>query len=403
MLNNEMVKEITLASREQCSGCKACENICPTQSISFARIKDSLHDYPVINIDTCIKCHKCESVCAPIHPEKIFKSEPYSEKYYLAYNKDGNQRKQSTSGGAGGALAENALELGYYVVGAAFDDKWHLSHVVSNKEEILPQIRGSKYLLSDTSGVYSKVLELLRADNKVLFFGTPCQIQALLGIVPINNQANLMTCGIICHGVNSPVVWEDFVNHINKKYKGNLASYNFRSKAKGWGKLWIEYQLDNGKRISQQAAKNLFHVWFGWHYIMRESCFHCLFRKKERYSDICIGDFWGIEKVKPNLITKEGVSVVIISSEKGQRFMKSCDKYLHVEKVDDVITPNVLKGYLKTDSDESIQKEILNNKAFAKLYNNKSFEEMMALFPCPSFLDKVKASLKYRLNKYVGL
>jgi coenzyme F420-reducing hydrogenase beta subunit len=271
--------EIELASQSVCTGCRACLDVCPTNSITFTISDDSLHAFPSINSVTCIQCHRCEKVCVPLHPERIKKDEHYVEKYYLGYNTNKEERFLSTSGGVGGALADYALNLGFYVVGAEFDKDWHLYHKVSKEKGALSKIRGSKYMLSDMTGVYSKILSLVKSQEKVLFIGTPCQIQALLNIIPDVYKNNIVTCGIICHGVNSPLVWNDFVSYLESKYKSHLRTYNFRSKAKGWGKLWIDFSFDNGKVVSQPAGKNLFHVWFGRHYILRKSCFHCLFRK----------------------------------------------------------------------------------------------------------------------------
>ena len=389
--------EIELASHNLCTGCRVCADVCPTNSISFTLSDDSIHAFPSINSITCVHCHRCEKVCVSLHPERIKKDEVYEEKYYLGYNINKEERFLSTSGGVGGALADFALNSGFHVVGAIFDKDWHLYHTVSKDKGVLPKIRGSKYLLSDMTGVYSKILSLVKSKEKVLFFGTPCQIQALLNIIPDVYKENVVTCGIICHGVNSPLVWNDFVSYLEHKYNSHLRTYNFRSKSKGWGKLWIDFSFDNGKVVSQPAEKNLFHIWFGKHYILRESCFHCLFRKKERYSDICIGDFWGIEKVRADIDYKDGISVVISSSIKGENFLSLC-KDLHLEQVDGSLTPFVLKGYIQDKDVITINKEVERNSQFARQYNKYSFEEMSKIYHCPTLQDKLISSIKSRLK-----
>ena len=59
-----MVKEIKLADRAECTGCMACHDACPTNSITT--IFDGLQRQPHINGDTCIQCGKCQSVCVPL-------------------------------------------------------------------------------------------------------------------------------------------------------------------------------------------------------------------------------------------------------------------------------------------------------------------------------------------------
>ena len=51
----------------------------------------------------------------------------------------------------------------------------------------------------------------------------------------------------------------------------------------------------------------------------RESCTHCPFASTTRCSDITIGDFWGIEKIKPEFDDNRGVSLVICNTEKGKQ------------------------------------------------------------------------------------
>lgn len=384
-----------LVERNRCTGCMACYNACHTNSIRLVETDDSLHQFPEINNETCINCGQCERVCVPLHKELLKKEELYTEHYFCAWDKDNQSRSLSTSGGVASALARFAISNGYYVAGAAFDEKWHLEHIVSNDESVVEKLRGSKYLLSDTKSIYREIRALLVGGGKVLFFGTPCEISALNALVPPALKNNLVTCGIVCHGVNAPIVWKDFVNYLNNKYKSKLKTYNFRSKSKGWGKLQISFSFENGKFVDQPAYKNLFHVWFGKHYILRESCMNCIFRTQERYSDIAIGDFWGIEKINPDLSDKRGVSVLIIASEKGEKFVNSITNVTMIE-TDSLKTPNVLKGYLPTNIESKNEEE--RAKIFARNYHTKSFDEMKTLYPSITFMDRVIDFVKCRFK-----
>ena len=48
--------------KEECCGCTACYAICPKGSISMVYDEEGF-EYPIINIDKCIRCYKCISVC----------------------------------------------------------------------------------------------------------------------------------------------------------------------------------------------------------------------------------------------------------------------------------------------------------------------------------------------------
>ena len=129
--------------------------------------------------------------------------------------------------------------------------------------------------------------------------------------------------------------------------------------------------------------------------MLRESCLHCMFRTKERFSDIVIGDFWGIEKINPELSDRKGVSVLITSSKKGEEFVGKLTGVTMIE-TDPEITPNVLKGYLPTQTDATV--EIERAKWFANEYKAHSFIKMSELYPTISFMDRVIASIKFRLK-----
>lgn len=390
-----MEKRIKLAGLSDCTGCMACSNVCPTQSIDFKLC--GLHYYPNINNSTCIKCGKCMSVCAPlnwdIYHDKTRNFEPI---YYCAWNNDNLERFLATSGGVGGALAKYALEKGWYVCGAAFDDEWKLKHEISNEMGILERIRGSKYLQSNTDNVYSEIVKLLQNGEKVLFLGTPCQADGLRNITPLKYKGQLLISEIICHGVNSPVVWNDYKRYIEKQHNKLIIRYNFRSKSKDWGKCRVLYQFVDGESVDVPAYRNLFHSWFGLHYMMRESCFRCKYRSTERYSDIIIGDFWGIEKIEPSLDVRKGASVVIANSEKGQDFIKASN--LTLKRIESHKALDVIKGYTDEMPEEAKLSQIRQMKRFEQEYKNCSFEEMAKKHRPTTTIERIIQYIRYRMH-----
>lgn len=392
-----METQIKLADKTKCTGCRACSNSCPTLSITFHL--NGLHYYPTVNEDTCIKCGMCMNVCSPLHwkAKHHSSSEEFSVKYYCAWNNDIYERSAATSGGVGGALAELAIRKGWYVCGAAFDKEWNLAHIISNDKSVLSKIRGSKYLQSNTDGIYSQIKHLLSKGERVLFFGTPCQTDALNNCIPTKLRGNLILCEIICHGVNSPKVWNDYRNYIESKYKSPLTTYNFRSKSHGWGKLRVAYTLMNGKKVDVSAYRNIFHHWFGQHYMLRESCLNCQYRTVNRYSDIIIGDFWGIETIEPSLNVKAGASVVITNSQVGAVFFS--ESQMTKKEIDANSALKVLKGFVDKTSVEYKLKEIEKMHKFEDDYISHTFVSMSKdIYPMSSRLGKLFYSVLFHLH-----
>lgn len=384
------MKEIKLAEKNQCTGCGVCSSVCPQSCIQMSSI-DTIHYYPAVDSDKCVACGRCVSVCPSLNAETRFEktlSEPVEQTFYAAWHTDSEVKKTATSGGVASGLYQTALALGYHICGAAFDDQWHLSHVLSTDPTDIEKFKGSKYLQSDTCSVYNEIVQMLKNDEKIIFVGTPCQVDALSRVIPKDKRSHLITCAIICHGVNSPIVWEDFIHELQRKEKQKIIHYNFRSKAFGWGNLAIDYTLSNGKKKIQKASKNQFHYWFGQHYMLRPSCIKCSYRGVQRFADITIGDFWGIEKIMPNLDAKEGVSVLITSTTQGQSFLKSCENVTLLE-CDSMETSNVLKGFLQKRSTTVLDTEIEKAANFEKQYVSSGYCYMERKYKVPSLLSRV--------------
>lgn len=394
-----MNNNVHLAEAIHCTGCAACLDVCPQACISM-QYRDSLHATPIIDASTCISCGICMRTCPSMSDYKPVAKEQF---YYMAWHKNDAERMSSTSGGAGAALVSWALNNGWYVSGAVLDESFVLSHIVTNDRSKARLLKGSKYIQSDMQGIYKRIRQLLRDGECVLFIGTPCQVEGLKKALPENMLQNVLTCGIICHGVNSPRVWEDYKTWLENHYKSKLEEYHFRSKTHGWqnsrgsANLRINYRFQNGKTVDEPAWRNLFHWWFGHHYMLRPSCLNCSYRKEYRNSDITIGDFWNVERIDTCVDTYKGVSAIITSSEKGRAFVDGCDE-LYLHKVDPQQSKQVLKGYIEKRSFEARQKEIILERSFETEYIENSFDYMSKKYPAQTPIKHFIVSVKSKLG-----
>ena len=212
-------------------------------------------------------------------------------------------------------------------------------------------------------------------------------------------QDSLLTCSIICHGVNSSFVWNDYRNSLEKKCKSHIEKYNFRCKSHGWQKqnggpnLRVSYEMISGKKADMPSWRNLFHYWFGQHFIMRPSCFKCQYRTEDRHSDIVIGDFWNVEKELDDMDTCNGVSAVITTTVRGEEFLHT-NPYLNATPVDAQKSKSVLKGLINRKSEETQNKEILRMGTFEQEYSQDGFEYMAKKYPCPTYIDQIINKIK---------
>ena len=173
---------INITNKALCNGCNTCTVACPIDECISMNMNKEGFFYPQVNMDTCIDCDLCEKVC-PYIPEKLLtKKEPQRlEKplVYASYSKNHEVRVDSTSGGIFSELAFKMFDQNGYVGGAVYNEDNSVSHILTNERNKLDEIRSSKYIYSLTDELFPEVKKQLKAGNKVLVCGAPCQISGL--------------------------------------------------------------------------------------------------------------------------------------------------------------------------------------------------------------------------------
>ncbi len=301
---------------DKCTGCLVCVDSCPIGCISKTVARDGFI-YTVIDEQKCISCGKCYSVC-PIENEKKHEDERH---LYAAYAKDKNVRNGGSSGGIFKLSALYFLKKGYFVCGAAFEGT-RLVHRIIKSESELDALLKSKYVQSDAEGIYREVYELLKNGEKVFFCSTPCQVSALKNFIGDKYSENLFTADIICHGVPSQKVFDDYIKTLEEKHDGKLYDFSFRVKDNKYnhahGYSYTVLKSGKEKKFNGIYTNSSFYNAFKKYLIFRDSCYDCRYATLERVSDITLADFWGIEKYDFKGDVDRGVSMVITNTEHGE-------------------------------------------------------------------------------------
>ena len=308
-----------ICKEEECTGCMACYNICPKNCITMEYNKYG-ELQPKIDESKCIHCNLCRKVCP--NNSEINKNTPVTA--FATWSKDENDRKTSTSGAVASILYKEAIDNGYIVFGTSFDENLILKHsYTDNKEEAL-KYKGSKYCQSDIGKNYENVGRFLKEDKKIIFIGTPCQIQGLNKYLEVKNidKENLITVDLVCHGVPSQQYLTNYINYLEKKYKRKATNVSFRDSENYVLKLFNENELI----CSITKDRDLYATAFLLAMLQRESCLDCKYATSNRVSDITIGDFWGIQNDdKINDEEKhKGISLVLVNTQKGNDFFNKC-------------------------------------------------------------------------------
>lgn len=320
-------------NKEFCCGCRACEQICPTNCIDM-KVDEEGFLYPIIDKDKCIKCEMCEKVC-PIRDGGYSNINAFkSPEVCAAYHKDDEVLYKSTSGGAFTAIAQAFCVENYVIFGAGFDEYQVVRHFYITDKKDLDMFRGSKYVQSDIGYSFNKVKSFLKEGKNVLFTGNPCQVAGLKSFLK-KDYENLLCVDFVCHGVPSPKVFEQYKNYLEQKYKSKVTSINFRDKnKKNWKLPYMTIYFENGTKVNDVHSDNIFILGFYNSYYIRPVCHNCPFTKTPRVSDITIADFWGIEEISPQFANDKGTSLILINTNKGREVFKNMKQYLTYESAD---------------------------------------------------------------------
>ncbi len=307
---------------ELCYNCEACVQACPKHAI---HMEDDGRGFrkPQIDEAACINCGLCARVC-PLNVQMAAYKHGVEQQHIRGIKRlDEKKRRESQSGGAFSVIAEYVLEQHGVVYGAALDDDLNCRYQRVDKTEELVKLKGSKYVQAEVGEVYQSIHEDLKRGNKVLFGGTAC---AVLGLKTFLGEEpeELLTCDLVCHGVASPDIYQNYRDYQEKRHGEKLTGFNFRNKKFGWHSHMETFTLESGKEEADVLYRNLYYG----HLCMRESCYHCPFADMSRVSDITIGDFWGIEKTHAKWDDNLGISLFITNTPKGEAVFQAVSEEL---------------------------------------------------------------------------
>lgn len=304
-----------------CTACGACIQVCPQKCIVWEKQEFGFR-YPKFDESQCTKCGLCSKVC-PI-PKKPLENQPLGA--YAAVHLDPAILQRSTSGGMFTAIATFVLAHNGFVYGCIMNENFNIHHIGIDDVEELDKLRGSKYVQSDTLNTYNEVKYRLNQGNLILYVGTPCQIAGLNKFLR-KEYKNLITIDIICHGVGSQDYFSKFVTFLNQ-YIGIIKKLKFRDKKyAGWscggGGVYFDSKKNTCHLFSFPSYKYYYYQYFLSGSIYRMSCYSCPYASLHRQGDITLGDFWGVERLKLPIDTRDGCSLVLTNTDKGAELLKA--------------------------------------------------------------------------------
>lgn len=372
---------------ERCNGCGTCAAVCPSGSISLIPDRHGFL-YPCID-EQCSGCGLCEKACQALMQNE--KDEVSGT--YWAKAKEISMLSASSSGGLFGLLAKKVISQDGAVYGAAFSgDHKSVHHTRVDSIDRSDTLMQSKYVQSVISiQVLQSVEADLISDKNVLYSGTACQIAGLkqyLRIRGVKNLSKLLCVDVICHGVPSPALWAEWLSYLSND-RERMVDVNFRDKRTGWVNYSIVYEYENGN----EYVKSHFDDWYMKAFLnnasLRPSCFTCK-SKRACGSDITLGDYWKVYMQHPDIESKDGVSAVMVNTQKGVSAFFDIASYIQYgeSQYDRVLSGN--SALAKPSKPYKRYEEFMHD-----LGRNVSIEQMMHSWP-------FKTSIIARMRRAAG-
>lgn len=319
---------------------------------------------------------------------------------YAAYSIIQSERCNSSSGGLFSLLAKPILSQGGVVYGVAMSADCRQAEFIRIVNEVdLQYLRGSKYLQAHVGQTFKKVKNDLDAGNTVLFSGTGCQVNALKRFLCggrydeetiVEKYHNLYCMDVICHGTPSPALWQEYVKYTEEQNGAKLVSINFRCKDDSWVDFGMKEIDEKHKQVYISKDKDPYMLMFLRDYCLRPSCYECK-AKEVKLSDITLADFWGIDKVAPEMNDGKGTSLVLVRTSKGKRLFQEIRNELKIKEV------SYEDGVAGNPAEYRSVARPLERDCFFDDMHHLSFEELRMKYGLPatvSFKRKVKAFVK---------
>lgn len=303
-----------VCDKDKCMGCMACVASCSQNAIT---IIDNLSSYnALINKELCINCGACHRVCQVCNPLELQSPIDWKQGWAI---KNGI-RATSSSGGYATAIAEAFVRSGAVCSCYFADGEFRFKIAYTTKE--LVEFSGSKYVKSNPIDMYNIVNKVLKEGEKCLVIALPCQIAGLKKYVDIKYQNLLYTIDLICHGTPSPQLLDVYLKQHSKNLK-ECKNIRFRSKHK-FGLL-----VDTDKN-NDSGAEDSYTLAFLNCLSYTDNCYICPYAKKERISDLTLGDSWGTELSMQE--RDKGISIALVQTQKGEELLAKAE--ISIQDVD---------------------------------------------------------------------
>lgn len=200
--------------------------------------------FPQINQARCNHCGACYGKCPSaqlehgnvqvqhggLAPAKSLSTATAKPRYFaLSLKPDFKNLYGCATTSAAFRISYAFIKDGGVVCGCRFNyETAEAEHAIATCVDELKAFCGSKFVQSNKHDVMVQVRTLLQSGRKVLFIGTPCEVSGLKQILTPEEQVQLFTIDLICHGVPDPKSLKLYLNDLTAQI-GPIHDLNFRA------------------------------------------------------------------------------------------------------------------------------------------------------------------------------
>lgn len=384
-----------------CTGCGACETICPTDAVKI-KVEDAVYK-PRVENEKCIECKKCINVCPGLainikKQSKILFSNQNNINEdevlgnfianYTAYSTDKRLRYEAASGGIATTILiylfeENIID-GAVVTKMDEQDKTKSKTYIAESIEEIKAAKTSKYCPTHP---LSKLKELNKYDTnkRFAFVGLPCHIHGLRKLQDEEKWLKdkiILTMALFCtHAVN----YKGTEVFLEKLADGNQNINSLQYRGNGWpGSAKIKY--DN-KEIDVDL-NDYWNPYFAPYFFTPFRCLSCNDLVGE-LADISLGDAW-LKFIEEK--DDQGTSIIITRTNFSEKIIRDMENKNLIE-LNEISQKEVKKS----------QEKIIIRKKSTIAYRINLFKKMS--IPIPEYglnFDITKDPLSKKIVGYFG-
>lgn len=276
-----------------------------------------------VNEDKCTHCGKCISICPCMSESKTVPKESFAGSSTSA----GDARK-SSSGGAGYSIAKVYMEKGYTIIGAAWSEDFkRVEHIVVDSVSDLERLRKSKYIQSYTTDAFRRIKDL----EKVVVFGTPCQIAGLRN--QYGHRDGMILVDFDCMGPAGINLWDKALGYYNSIDGSGITNVQMRDKKKSWMMYGTRIEFRSGKVYWNDKFHDPFCVLYHFGRTIQDACTkECRFLNAS-LADVRIGDAWNYTDGFTAGQIKDGLSIITPLTALGRDVLSEISDVLYLKEV----------------------------------------------------------------------